>query len=85
MVTVAQLVRALDCDSGGRGFEPRQSPQETAGVAVFFLFAPPRISTQNVMRRYRLPLKIERRGADDEDMLEFACEAAFIITFSRAA
>jgi polar amino acid transport system substrate-binding protein len=26
MVTVAQLVRALDCDSGGRGFEPRQSP-----------------------------------------------------------
>jgi hypothetical protein len=38
-----------------------------------------------VMRRYRLPLKIERRGADDEDMLEFACEAAFIITFSRAA
>ena len=25
-VGVAQLVRALDCDSGGRGFEPRHSP-----------------------------------------------------------
>ena len=35
MVIVAQLVRALDCDSGGRGFESRQSPQEVgkrAGV-----------------------------------------------------
>ena len=29
-VTVAQLVRALDCDSGGRGFEPRQSPVKFA-------------------------------------------------------
>jgi hypothetical protein len=26
MVIVAQLVRAPDCDSGGRGFEPRPSP-----------------------------------------------------------
>ncbi len=26
-VTVAQLVRALDCDLRGRGFDPRQSPQ----------------------------------------------------------
>ena len=26
-VGVAQLVRALDCDSGGRGFEPRHLPQ----------------------------------------------------------
>lgn len=25
-VDVAQLVRAPDCDSGGRGFEPRLSP-----------------------------------------------------------
>lgn len=25
-VGVAQLVRALDCDSGGRGFEPRHLP-----------------------------------------------------------
>ena len=24
---VAQLVRALDCGSGGRGFEPHRSPQ----------------------------------------------------------
>ena len=26
MAGVAQLVRAPDCDSGGRGFEPRHSP-----------------------------------------------------------
>ena len=26
MVDVVQLVRMLDCDSGGRGFEPRHSP-----------------------------------------------------------
>jgi hypothetical protein len=25
-VDVVQLVRMLDCDSGGRGFEPRHSP-----------------------------------------------------------
>jgi hypothetical protein len=27
MVVVAQLVRAPDCDSGGRGFEPHHPPQ----------------------------------------------------------
>ena len=27
MAGVAQLVRALDCGSGGRGFEPHRSPQ----------------------------------------------------------
>ena len=27
MVSVAQLVRVLDCDSRGRGFEPHQSPK----------------------------------------------------------
>ena len=31
MVVVAQLVRALDCGSRGRGFEPRHPP-------IFFLF-----------------------------------------------
>ena len=38
-VAVAQLVRASDCDSEGRGFEPHQLPQKipafTAGI--FFL------------------------------------------------
>ena len=28
MVIVAQLVRASDCGSEGRGFEPRLSPKE---------------------------------------------------------
>ena len=27
MVAVAQMVRVLDCDSSGRGFESHQSPQ----------------------------------------------------------
>ena len=30
MVIVAQLVRAPDCGSGGRGFEPRLSPFKKA-------------------------------------------------------
>ena len=28
MAGVAQLVRALDCGSGGRGFEPHRSPHQ---------------------------------------------------------
>jgi hypothetical protein len=35
MVDVAQLVRAPDCDSGGRGFEPRLSP-EASERRLFF-------------------------------------------------
>src|SRR5947209_14162966 len=42
-VIVAQLVRAPDCDSGGRRFEPGQSPQHerlpSPGGAVHFLAA----------------------------------------------
>ena len=34
MVIVAQLVRALDCGSRGRGFETHHSPQEEAVQAV---------------------------------------------------
>lgn len=30
MANIAQLVRALDCGSGGRGFEPHYSPQENS-------------------------------------------------------
>ena len=32
MVAVAQLVRALDCGSGGRAFEPRLPPQFNKGA-----------------------------------------------------
>jgi hypothetical protein len=40
MVVVAQLVRASDCDSEGRGFEPPRLPQAKisalkAGIFVF--------------------------------------------------
>jgi hypothetical protein len=35
-VDVVQLVRMLDCDSGGRGFEPRHSPQEKALILGLF-------------------------------------------------
>jgi hypothetical protein len=39
MVVVAQLVRAPDCGSGGRGFEPHLPPRnETSSIdGVFFL------------------------------------------------
>ena len=38
MVVVAQLVRASDCDSEGRGFEPHHPPQKNpAKEAGFFL------------------------------------------------
>jgi hypothetical protein len=37
-VDVVQLVRMLDCDSGGRGFEPRHSPlKKPCGSRVFFI------------------------------------------------
>lgn len=35
MVGVAQLVRALDCDSGGRGFEPHHPPHLNASLSYF--------------------------------------------------
>lgn len=42
MVIVAQLVRAPDCGSGGRGFEPRlsptQSPSSNVSVGVFYFY-----------------------------------------------
>ncbi len=38
MVIVAQLVRAPDCGSGGRGFEPRLSPLfQPRFIGAFFL------------------------------------------------
>ena len=39
MADVAQLVRALDCGSGGRGFDPHHSPHEKiSGYEVFFWY-----------------------------------------------
>jgi hypothetical protein len=37
MVIVAQLVRALDCGSRGRGFEPRLSPKMKPSILLLFL------------------------------------------------
>jgi hypothetical protein len=39
MVDVAQLVRASDCDSEGRGFEPHHSPQKVKRLSKGGLFA----------------------------------------------
>lgn len=44
MVGVVQLVRAPDCGSGGRGFEPHLPPEEGNGVKeiwIRFFFVPP--------------------------------------------
>ncbi len=39
MVIVAQLVRALVCGAGGRGFESHQSPNlKEKGALLLFLF-----------------------------------------------
>ena len=38
MVIVAQLVRAPDCGSGGRGFEPRLSPFKSISLRDAFFF-----------------------------------------------
>ena len=35
MVVVAQLVRASDCDSEGRGFEPHHPPQKSHFCGFF--------------------------------------------------
>jgi len=39
MVIVAQLVRALDCGSRGRGFEPRLSPQMKPTIFLLLLIS----------------------------------------------
>ena len=36
MVVVAQLVRALVCGAGGRGFESHQPPKKGAFAPLFF-------------------------------------------------
>ena len=38
MVSVAQLVRASDCGSEGRGFEPHYSPQKLYESTAFFCY-----------------------------------------------
>ena len=38
MVVVAQLVRALDCGSGGRGFESHHPPKKAYLFVGFFYF-----------------------------------------------
>lgn len=37
MADVAQLVRALVCGTGGRGFEPHHSPQVNLSLRLFFI------------------------------------------------
>jgi hypothetical protein len=37
MVIVAQLVRASDCGSEGRGFETRLSPKKSSVLKTFFV------------------------------------------------
>ena len=39
MVVVAQLVRAPDCGSGGRRFEPGLPPQKLLLMRGFFIYA----------------------------------------------
>ena len=50
MADVAQLVRALDCGSGGRGFDPHHSPQIKIPIRSVFLFG--RCFIANTCRDY---------------------------------
>ena len=38
MVVVAQLVRALDCGSGGRGFESHHPPKKGVFLTPFLIY-----------------------------------------------
>ena len=38
MVVVAQLVRAPDCGSGGRGFESHHPPKKKGAIELLFYF-----------------------------------------------
>ncbi len=38
MVSIAQLVRASDCGSEGRGFDPHCSPSENKGSEFLILY-----------------------------------------------
>ena len=40
MVGVVQLVRAPDCGSGGRGFEPHLPPQERDRIGLSLFLSP---------------------------------------------
>lgn len=57
MVCVAQMVRAPDCDSGGRGFEPRHSPHQKN------TFFPNQKNGVIVQLEERLPCKQEVEGS----------------------
>ena len=52
MVDVAQLVRASDCDSEGRGFESRLSPKKLSLSESFFYF--PSGTSVNTRAAHRL-------------------------------
>ena len=49
MVIVAQLVRASDCGSEGRGFEPHQSPRKIPRPLGDFFIAPFALSARGIL------------------------------------
>ena len=55
MVVVAQLVRASDCDSEGRGFEPPRLPTKRSSKKNSF-FLP--ISTSLLLNKQCIPFKV---------------------------
>lgn len=48
LVVVAQLVRASDCGSEGRGFDPRHPPANPAPEAGFVILYPVPFAVQHV-------------------------------------
>ena len=58
MVSLAQLVRASDCGSEGRGFEPHTSPQglleDSKNFESSFLYPPPINKKTHIYQKIRL-------------------------------
>ena len=60
MVVVAQLVRASDCDSEGRGFEPHHPPKiESRSPAGFFYAFPSFFVTKAIIYENNRPYIIQ--------------------------
>ena len=59
MVGVVQLVRAPDCGSGGRGFEPHLPPRRETKTVSLFLF--PTLSIPSILR-FQEVAKIAKQG-----------------------
>ena len=58
MVVVAQLVRALDCGSRGRRFEPGLPPKKARLAGFFMFYSCGTLSTTGLFSRFATSSKV---------------------------